>query len=65
MIDKLNMSERKDVINMSFVGMKICNDGIVAFGDSKSTKFLHGNPIQEVGRGNIQKVFKVTSIYII
>lgn len=45
--------------NMSFVGMRICKDGIVAWGDSKGTiqdKF--GNMYLDENRGYIRKVFK-------
>lgn len=45
--------------NMSFVGMRICKDGIVAWGDSKSSIIdTFGNMSLEKGRGEIRKVFK-------
>ena len=50
---------RRDMNSMSFVGMTICDDGIVAFGDSKGTiRDALGNSKEDTKRGNIQKVFK-------
>lgn len=51
--------KRKSGDNMSFVGMRSCADGIVAWGDSKgSIKDKFGNLYLDKDRGNIQKVFK-------
>lgn len=48
----------KDEDTMSFVGMAICDDGIVAFGDSKSSHIdVLGNYCEDSTRGNIKKVF--------
>lgn len=45
--------------NMSFVGMRICKDGIVAWGDSKGTiQDEFGNMYLDKNREDIRKVFK-------
>lgn len=51
--------KRESGENMSFVGIRICKDGFVAWGDSKGTiqdKF--GNMYLDKDRGDIRKVFK-------
>lgn len=55
---------RKDESNMSFVGMAICSDGIVAFGDSKSTKMRNEEYREDFYRGHISKVFKHQSFVL-
>lgn len=50
--------KRKEEDSMSFIGMKICNNGIVAFGDSKSSKYINGCLTCDKERGEIQKIFK-------
>lgn len=55
--DKTEKRESGD--NMSFVGMRVCSDGIVAWGDSKSSREdVFGNAYFDKKRGIIQKVFK-------
>lgn len=45
--------------NMSFVGMHIMNDGIIAFADSKaSIKYDNGIIKEDINRGLICKIFK-------
>lgn len=55
--DEKNTEERMD--SMSFVGMVILTEGIVAFADSKSSCLDElGNMIEQKNRGNVRKVFK-------
>ena len=50
---------RKDMSNMSFVGILNTSYGLIAFGDSKaSKKFNDGHLEEDTKRGKIQKVFK-------
>lgn len=50
---------RKVGQNMSFVGMHITNEGIIAFADSKGTiEYESGYKQEDVNRGPIQKIFK-------
>lgn len=49
----------KEGNQMSFVGIALCEDGIIAFGDSKgSITDVFGNLKHDKKRGQIQKVFK-------
>lgn len=51
--------QRKVGKDMSFVGMHITDEGIIAFADSKSSiLFEDGRQIEDIKRGKIQKVFK-------
>ena len=50
---------RKVGEHMSFVGMHIMRDGIIAFADSKATlSFKSGRKVEDIQRGPIQKIFK-------
>lgn len=50
---------RKVGEHMSFVGMHIMQDGIIAFADSKATlSFETGRNVEDFNRGPIQKIFK-------
>lgn len=50
---------RKDLKNVSLIAMKICQNGIVAFGDSKASRKYDDNSLfEDKERGSIQKVFK-------
>lgn len=50
---------RKIGEHMSFVGMHITDDGIIAFADSKATlSFESGRKTEDCKRGHIQKLFK-------
>lgn len=50
---------RKIGEQMSFVGMHIMQDGIIAFADSKATlSFETGRRVEDYKRGPIQKIFK-------
>lgn len=52
-------SERKDMNDMSFVGIHNIREGIIAFADSKCTLlFENGRVIEDSNRKEIQKVFK-------
>lgn len=54
-----NKSKRilEDMDGMSFVGMILCEDGIVAFGDSKSSKDAKlGTLRYDEERGNVKKI---------
>lgn len=42
---------------MSFTGVITCSDGIVAFGDSRSTQYISGQPVLQ--NDNTKKVFNV------
>lgn len=51
--------ERKELNNVSLITMKICNDGIIAFADSKASRIDKNNMIYEdKERGYIRKIFK-------
>lgn len=50
---------------VSFVGMKICSDGIVAITDSKASREKNYQFYEDVKRGRIQKVFKNNNFILI
>ena len=57
---------RKVADNMSFVGMHITNEGIIAFADSKSSlHYIDGREVEDIQRGPIQKLFKTTNMIIV
>lgn len=59
MIETSYMPKGKDMRHMSLVAMKICNDGIVAFADSKaSRKDENNNIFEDKMRSKIRKVFR-------
>lgn len=59
MIGTSYMPERKDMNDMSLVAMKICDDGIVAFADSKASRKDNNDTLfEDIDRGKIKKVFK-------
>lgn len=50
---------RKDLENMSFVGLHNTNEGIIGFADSKSSRKNNQNILYEdKARGHIPKLFK-------
>lgn len=52
--------------DMSFVGMHITNEGIIAFADSKaSLLFEDGRVVEDIKRGKIQKVFKNSNFILV
>lgn len=52
--------------DMSFVGMHITNEGIIAFADSKvSLLFEDGRVVEDIKRGKIQKVFKNNNFILV
>lgn len=56
---KIGYPVRKDLSNMSFVGIHNTNEGLIAFADSKATrKFNDGHCEEDIKRGKIRKVFK-------
>ena len=51
--------QRKDMSNMSFVGLHNTKEGIIGFADSKATiTFKDGHHEEDVQRGKIRKIFK-------
>ena len=51
--------QRKDMSNMSFVGLHNTTEGIIGFADSKATiTFKDGHHEEDVQRGKIRKIFK-------
>ena len=59
MIGTSYMPERKDMNDMGLVAMKICDDGIVAFADSKASRKDNNDTLfEDIDRGKIKKVFK-------
>lgn len=53
-----DLRERERIENiMSFTGVITCSDGIVAFGDSRSTQYICGQPVLQ--NDNTRKVFNV------
>lgn len=64
-ISSIDKNMRKDLNNMSFVGLAICKNGIIGFGDSKSSRFDElGNLVEDIRKIPVQKVFK-TNNYIL
>lgn len=56
---------RRDEIKMSFVGIMKSHFGLVAFGDSQSTRFdIAGNPYRDEMR-QVKKVFKANSFLLV
>ena len=54
MIGTSYMPERKDMNDMSLVAMKICDDGIVAFADSKASRKDNNDTLfEDIDRGKI------------
>lgn len=52
--------------DMSFVGMHITNEGIIAFADSKaSLLFEDGRVVEDIKRGQVQKVFKNSNFILV
>lgn len=51
-----------DEVNMSFVGIFVCNDGILAFGDTKGTIL---NKYHDKKRGEIRKTFQNENFVLI
>lgn len=49
---------KKEDTKMSFVGIYVCDDGLVAFGDSKSSKQTSLGSFMSNGDNNVKKVFK-------
>lgn len=49
---------KKEDIKMSFVGVYVCDDGLVAFGDSKSSKQTLLGSFMSNEDNNVKKVFK-------
>lgn len=59
-------SDGKEKTNMSFVGIKVCKDGLVAFGDSKSSKYdTFNNLCLDKGNETVQKVFKTENFLLV
>lgn len=54
-----SLPQRKDMTNMSFVGIHNTKEGLIAFADSKSSRVLNTQQIvEDENRGKICKVFK-------
>lgn len=59
-------SDGKEKTNMSFVGIKVCKDGLVAFGDSKSSKYdTFNNLCLDKDNETVQKVFKTENFLLV
>lgn len=62
----IGYSARKVGDNMSFVGMHITNEGIIAFADSKATlKYKNRANIEDTKRGRIKKIFKNSNFILV